>query len=425
MHSCILNVCCAELSLEINVFPASPGTVDSLNTLEELRETDESDSVSLSQPRPSSSSSHPPFARLCDAADSSRAEEPADARCALAKVLTSSVSKGTLVKRLKNSATFPKILNGSSSVTQRRPENGSFCAELTSVLNSDLPTESDWEDPVQRKGMTTFKVVPTKNLMPHDPELSLKVPDQSQETTEDNPETEDETNQAEPDKSEAGSPLPDQVHSAQDRKGSDASGSAPPPHDLDSQGSSASPLLEFRETDEGQKEEHEGEVTCEVTPAAPSDHSEEELTQDGSEDQSAFLQSPRGPPGSTDEEVVQEEEVEEEDRFPPPPPPVFFSENLTEGGEEDGAASLPLSQPTGPACNGQAGASCETHHQHESTSERPRPAAPSRFAQAVAMAVQRSRLQSQGKGVGQQDAGGPQSALPSGPRSTYQYGKCC
>ncbi|KAK5847670.1 hypothetical protein PBY51_016778 [Eleginops maclovinus] len=147
---------------------------------EDLRESDDSDSVSLpssssSSPqschprfsssflRPSSSSSRS-FAHLYEAADpylpSFRGKDLSDARSALAKVLTSSLSKGTLVRRVRSSASFPKFYSGSplKSMTPRRSDNGVFCVE--SVLEHKLPTEHEWQDPAQRKGMTTFKVVP-------------------------------------------------------------------------------------------------------------------------------------------------------------------------------------------------------------------------------------------------------------------------
>ncbi|GLD64801.1 cordon-bleu protein-like 1 isoform X1, partial [Lates japonicus] len=227
--------------------------------------------------------------------------------------------KGTLVKRLRNSATFPKFYNGSSfmSMTQGGSDNGVFCAELESVLKSNLPTESEWEDPLQRKGMTTFKVVPTMKQKSHDPELTLDVPDQCQATVEDNPESEAspeaQNNQTEteedphsPDRSDTETPSSEASPEAQNNQtetGEDphtpdrpdtetplpsqeiqASGgpdSPPPPHDLDNQDCTVSPPPEVGDNDEGEKEEEdEPEVTAEVTAAVVSDHSDEELTTD-------------------------------------------------------------------------------------------------------------------------------------------------
>ncbi|XP_040888581.1 cordon-bleu protein-like 1 [Toxotes jaculatrix] len=433
------------------------GTPDSLNTLQELIESDESDSVHLSlsssssphpsQTRPPPSSSRPSFDPYLS---SFRGKDLSDARCALAKVLTSSVSKGTLVKRLRNSATFPKFHSGSSlmSMSQRGPDNGGFCAELESVLKSNLPTEPEWEDPLQRKGMTTFKVVPSKKQKSHEPELTQDVPDQCQVTMEDSPETEaspeapnnkteTEEDSYSPDRSDTETTLPDQALSTQEIQDSDGPDSPPPLHDLDDQDCTGSPLSEVGDNDEGQKEEeNEPEVTSEVTAAVLSDCSDEELATDdqiNSGDPSEFLQSPGEQSVSTDQcgshadEKETEEEVvqaEEEDSFPPPPPPVFFDENIEvmeEGQEDSTTASLPSSQPTSPACNGQSNAFSEDNQDESATSAAPKPvdkmsSAPSRFAQAVALAVQRSRLQSRGKAFGPQAPSGPHSTLPSPPR---------
>ncbi|XP_028255329.1 protein cordon-bleu-like [Parambassis ranga] len=189
--------CAASLQEQDGEVNAS---VTPLNAVGELGDSDESDSVNLSpfsspSPRPSqpsSSFSRPSLAHLHEVADpylpSFRGKDLSDARSALAKVLTSSVSRGTLVRRLKNSATFPKFQNGSPFLSSRCSDNGVAHAELESVLNSNLPTASDWEDPVQRSGLTTFKVVPLKKVQ--DPDLvSLDVPDQCQTSAEDAPES--------------------------------------------------------------------------------------------------------------------------------------------------------------------------------------------------------------------------------------------
>ncbi|XP_067439445.1 cordon-bleu protein-like 1 [Thunnus thynnus] len=452
------------------------GTVDSLNTQEEPREYDESDSVNLSlsspssphpsQPTSSSFPSRPSLAYFHEVADpylpTLRGKDLSDARCALAKVLTSSISKGPLVRRLKNSATFPKLYNSSScmAVTQKYPDDEDYYAEFQSVLKSTLPTEREWEDPVHRKGMTTFKVVPSKKQMSYDAELILDVPDQCQITVEDNhdsvasPPPEDRNNQTEseedpcsPDRAETETSSPSPEPCPQEIPASDAPASPPSPHDLDSQDCPGSPLSEVGDTDEKLEEEEEPEDTSDVTQAPSSDCSDEELTGDdqiNSETQSELLQSPSAQSLSTDtdqygscvderegEEVVQEEEEEEEDSFPPPPSPVFFNEDievLQESTEDTTASTLPCSKPPSPTSNGQTNAFSEDH-QNEATSATPDQSsapssppdkmstAPSLFAQAVALAVQRSRLQSRGKGLGPEAA-----TLPSSPRSAYQYG---
>lgn len=318
------------------------------------------------------------------------------------------------------------------SMTQRCPDNGVLCAELDSVLKSNFSSKPEWEDPLQRKVKTTFKVVPSKKQKSHDPELALDVPEQCQVTVEENPEseaspeatdnhTETEEDSYSPDRSDTETPLPSQELSAQEIQATDGPDSPPPPHDLDSQDCTGSPLSEDGDNDEGQKqEEDEPKVTSEVTAAVLSDRSDEELTSDcqnNSEDQSEFLLSPSGQSVSTDmdqcgsytdEKEVEEELVQEEedDNFPTPPPPVFFDEGIEvieEGQEDTTTSSLPSSHPTSPTCNGQTNAFSEDR-QDESTSAMsdqssaaPKPldkmsAAPSRFAQAVA-----SRLKSHGK----------------------------
>ena len=472
-----------------------------------------------------------------------RGKDLSDARSALAKVLTSSVSKGALVKRFRKSATLPKLCSPSSymSTTQRYSNNEVVFAELEPVITSSLSTEPEWQDPVQRKGMTTFKVVPSKKKKSHDPELILDVPDQyrvednleskgSHELADNQTETEEdqlspdraetEAEPRSPDRSETEkdphSPdtsetdrdphSPDRSETEEDPRSFDRSEteedprsfdrseteedprsferfeteedphspdrseseipsqspepsstvievSPPPPVDLDDQACPGSPLSDVE--DAKQKGEDEPEVTSEVT-AAPSDCSEEELPTDGqinSEDQSEFLQSPSRQSLSSDvdqcgsytderevkEGVVQEEEEEEKegdegDSFPPPPSPIFFNEDLEEESEDTAASSLPYSHPPTPSSNGPANTFTEDF-QYESTSGAPEESAvapkpqdkmssaPSRFAQAVALAVQRSRFQRLGKGSGPQAPSGPQSTLPSPPRTLYQFGE--
>ncbi|XP_034462276.1 cordon-bleu protein-like 1 [Hippoglossus hippoglossus] len=235
---------CANSHQEQQADTQLTGPVDPLNTLEELRESDESDSLnpslsSSSSPNPSrtlpsSSSSRPSFEPCLP---SFRGKDFSEARSALAKVLSSSVSKGTLVKHWRNSATLPKIHRSSSILTQRFPDNGLFRIELQSVLKSRLPTEPQWEDPLQRKGMTTFKVVPLNKQKSHEPETPLDVPDHHQVTVGNDPESEAppeaENNQSEheddsysPHGSDTGTPLQRQELSSQEA--SDALDSPPP-----------------------------------------------------------------------------------------------------------------------------------------------------------------------------------------------------
>ncbi|KAM9334132.1 cordon-bleu protein-like 1 [Symphorus nematophorus] len=126
---------CANPHQELQADSEVKGSVDSLNTVEELRESDDSDSVNLSrssssspypsQPWSSSSSSRPSLAHLHEIADpylpSFRGKDLSDARSALAKVLTSSVSKGTLNLKLFYHPTSPLSLSGRIPYRGREP----------------------------------------------------------------------------------------------------------------------------------------------------------------------------------------------------------------------------------------------------------------------------------------------------------------
>ncbi|XP_028998616.1 cordon-bleu protein-like 1 [Betta splendens] len=431
------------------------GTVASLNALEELRESDESDSHSPSacfssstcpsKVRSSSCSARSSLAHLADPyLPSFRGADISDARCALATILTSSISKGMLVKRLRNSATLPKLHNSSSlvSVTQQWPDNG-VCAGHESILNSKLPTEPEWDDPVERKVMTTFKVVPCKKQQSQDPELDLDASDQCQSPMEDKQsEGENNPTAAEEDlcsalgsESETSSPevqtpdspdstLPALISASEERL------ALPPPEDAD----------ERQKT----KEEDESEVTAEMTPAAPGDppgavridSDQSEVPPSPSEESD---HSGSDADDKEDEERLVSEEEQGGDRFPPPPPPVFFNEAVdVMEQEEDRAATassrsptadtpaLSSPHPSSPACSRQSEGPSVDQDPARSAAAPELPdktsAAPSRFAEAVALAVQRSRLQSQGKALDQPAPGEPHGTVPSAHRSTYQHG---
>ncbi|XP_077958343.1 uncharacterized protein LOC120827893 isoform X2 [Gasterosteus aculeatus] len=379
------------------------GAAGSLNPAEELSECDQTDlmnlspSLSSSSPHPhcSSSSSRPLFAHLHEVTRPSfRGLDLSDARCALAKVLTSSVSRATVVKRLRTSATFPKFSNVTSFVSPRRSDNELYGAELESVLASNLPTEH--EAPAQRKGMTTFKVVPSMTPKACDPELE---PDQMTgghyPESEASPEAERNPTEAggdppSPDGSETQTPL---------RSPEPSSAETPPPpqptQGVDDQENRGSPGPEAGDIVQKQTEEVEPEDQSGVAPP--------ELPSEAQEDP-AECQSPSGEPVSPDmEETEAEEDVvpekEEHDLFPPPPPPIFFDEHVGEEGDDATASSQPTS-PT--SCRPVRGFSAAAPEPSDTKG-----AAPSRFAQAVALAVQRSRLQSGGKGLGPSKPGGP------------------
>lgn len=372
-----------------------------------------------------------------------RGKDFSSARCNLAKVLMSSVSRETLVRRLKNSATFPKFQNGSSftPMTPRCPNREVFCTDVESAFKSNLPTESEWEYPAEKRGMTTFKVIPLKKTQDHTGDL----PDQCCISPKDTPESKTShevgNNQADtdekrysPDTSGSEDPAPSPDTSSQQIQLPDNLASPPLLHDLTDQNLPSPPLSEARDTSEKEREEVGYEVSSEVISGCSygevntEDHIHSEPQKEFVDNSSADTCADET---KAEEEVVQEEEEKEEGSFPPPPPPVFFNEDIAimENEREDTTSpSLLSSQISSPtvALNGQINVFRETL-QDEPTSPRPeqnslekKSAAPSRFAQAVAIAVQRSQCSK-----GPQLSSGPHGLLPSPPRSTYQYGEFC
>lgn len=396
-------------------------TSDSLSTLEEHGESDESVSINLT-PSPPRASPEPRHLRLSSSSTLSSlhdmvdpylplfgGKDLSDARSALAKVLTSSISRGALVRRLKNSAAIPKSGIGSTLT----PETHGCFDDKQSIPSSSLPTQPEWEEPVHRVAMTTFKVVPSK---PTGSDPAPVFPDQTE--VEDEPAAQ-------------GSPDPDtgsqtQIEEdllgqssleagSQEDPGSNRLPSLPPSPDPESQVCPDSPPTE----------EEEEESEPQVTPVIPAESSEcddvEALTEEqiGSAEQREVPQSPTQS-GSTDVqgEDLQDQAVDgevdeavEEDAFPPPPSPVFFIEdtNILDEVEEVPQASClhSSSQPSSPTSNSPNGALGEDLQMAPQLPE------PSRFAEAVAMAVQKSRLQRQGNVLGPQASSGPPSDLPS------------
>ncbi|KAL3999273.1 lysyl oxidase-like protein 2/3/4 [Sarotherodon galilaeus] len=421
-------------------------TVNSLNTLEELKESHESGRVNRSpsslahplQSKSGSSSLQQSLAHLHEVTDPYlpmlRGKDFSSARCNLAKVLMSSVSRETVVRRLKNSATFPKFQNGPSfmSMTPRCPNSEVFCTGVESAFKSNLPTESEWEDPAEKIGMTTFKVIPLKKTR----DVTRDLPDQCCISSEDNPESKTShevgNNQADTDEkryspdtavgSEDPAPSPDT--SSQQIQLPDNLASPPLLHDLIDQNLPSPPLSEARD-----KEREEVISGCSYGEVNTADHIHSEPQKEFVENSSADTDQSSVCADETkvEDEVVQEEEEKEEGSFPPPPPPVFFNEDIEimENEKEDTTSScLRSSQISSPtvALNGQINV-FRAALQDEPTSPRPeqnsldkKSAAPSRFAQAVAIAVQRSQCSK-----GPQLSTGPHGLLPSPPRSTYQY----
>lgn len=333
-----------------------------------------------------------------------------DARSALAKVLTSSVSRGALVRRLKNTAAGPKPGNGSTFTPGPHGclEDGGVWTRPESVPSSSLPTQPEWEEPVHRVAMTTFKVVPSK---PAGSDPGPVVLDQTEvgESSAD-PETDSQTQTQDP---LGRSSL--EACSLED-PASDGLSSRPPSPDSESQACPDSPPTEEEE------EEDEPEVIPAESPECDDgDALAEEQTdppkQSGSTDED--LGGPN--PGETDVEgeVLQDkaadEEVVVEDAFPPPPSPVFFTEDVIVLDETEEVPQEP-SRPTSTGPGGALGTDLHTVPQLPVPAPEPSEetdAAPSRFAEAVAVAVQKSRLQRQGKVLGPQAPSGTPSDLTS------------
>lgn len=314
-------------------------------------------------------------------------------------------------------------------------DNEGFLAESEAVRSSSLPIQPEWDDSIQRSGMTTFKMVPFKVLMPHDPELILNIPDQMRVDGE--PEIEGFSKIT--DRSETETPLQSPEALFQKDQDSDTADSLPPPAGLDSYVCAELPLSEVGDT------ELKEEDTSEVTPAELTEFGDGEPSSDSqisSGVQSDLLQSPSRQSVSADmdqcgsnaderevEEVHQAKELEgeaEDDNLPPPPSPVFFNENenVIKEAEKDAPSSpVPSSQPSSPASNGRPTTLSENLQVEPQLPDAgPKPLAktsiaPSRFAQAVALAVQQSRLQRHKQVVSSQASSSPRSALPSPPVS--------
>lgn len=365
--------------------------IDTPNILEEVKECEEPESVKLSL----SSSPQPSVHKAPDSfRPSIRGKDLSDARSALAKVLTSSLSTGMLVKRLKNSASFPKMPNGASCMSENEPcpENEN---EIESVLNSNLPSENEWEDSGPKKGLTTFQVVPSRKRS--DTELAQDVSEQDQAVEEITPESKSDqsvTVEHSLDQSDRGVPVGCLDQSAQEVE----TGSCSPP--LDNQ--SSSHLTEVKDIVETPKQDEE---TSTEAPQSGSSH--EIMTCKGelnADDQEEVVEISRGQSltelntceakacDNQEEEVVQENE----DSFPPPPPPVYFNEDLEEVRQASASSSLSGSEPSRSASNGQARSSSEPPSVDNTA------LASSRFAQAVALAIQRSRLPGTERAVGSQ-----------------------
>ncbi|XP_028324032.1 protein cordon-bleu-like isoform X2 [Gouania willdenowi] len=391
-------------------------------TVESLEDPSESDGSQTSmpslQPAQAQSSSSSPYCStpsyLQEGTEkrlsSLRGRDQSDARTALAQVLMSSVSKSSLVKRLSHSATIAKFPNGSPcmSTSLKRSDDGDYCAELESVLDSNFPTENNLENPVERTGLTTFKVVPPKTASLSVSDNTPRSPEVSQSLEEDNP-----TAEALPEVKSLKKESKDELNS------SDISGSETPlassenfqDSPLDLHNSDSPPVnlpSALEETTEDQEKE-EPEVSTEETITELA-RSIEKLSTEGDitgvdlhqnstpdRDEQSFC---------LNKEATQEEkEDEEQANFPPPPPPVFFNEYTD--------VTIDASPPPSPALSKKS----EPPEDKPSSHLPKRSTSLSRFAQAVTKAVQRSRLQNFRKGSNLQESVGAHQTTSN----PYQY----
>lgn len=371
---------------------------ESLKPLEELRENQESDSLSPSSPssphpsqsssaRPSLSNLHEPYL------PSFKGKDLSDARTALAKVLMSSVSKGTLIKRLKNSANLSKLPHGSSTT---RCSDYDFSPNMESVLGSDLPTQNDWQSPVGRRGLSTFRVIPreSEQLSP-DPEECREAEPKSESSN------------------EAENPQEEELRLCSNRldfNGPNGSNQETQPSSEVSPNSDKEENRSVKPLEDDLEEPQEEEASSRVKVEELTEGIQEEVRKESISEEGELSRRPKEGP-----EEEEDEEKDEEVHFPPPPPPVFFKEDIDDEVKIDPAQrSLPPTQTLNRL-------SKVPEEEKSTPAESQQPAndvAPSRFAQAVARALQRSGLPGHRKGPESPGFRGLQTAQ----RSTYQYG---
>ncbi|XP_053740832.1 cordon-bleu protein-like 1 isoform X1 [Synchiropus splendidus] len=337
--------------------------------MEDLKESDESDSLNLSC---SSSSSPPPSISSSSSARQSLTHLPpfqskdlTEAHHALAKVLTSEVSKGALVQRLRNSSV--KCSSSPDTLKVRSSDDVVVRGEHEPILKSKQHSEAEWEEPAWRKSVNTFKVFPKTSHpkiteeacpepCPSPPQQDLgHVPQGSPQVEVEDTEPSDSSDQ-----SRRSSPIPVLDQFCSDDLKDQACPDVPSVEDVLDAGDEAQEVM---------------------SPGAG-----EEKTRIAEEDKVPF-------------DVVREERDEpvllvgEEDFFPPPPPPVFYSDDvLTDAAATPHISSVASTQTT------------NRLEKQETNSDGipPEPlekpfSAPTRFAQAVALAVQRSQQNSRAK----------------------------
>ncbi|CAL8289771.1 unnamed protein product [Lota lota] len=363
----------------------------------------------------------------------------------LAQILNSSLSNGKLRTRSGN-APFSKSYNDGDkdnkddSITHEPllPPKCLFGGRGGSDLHPEL-----WEDSLQRKGLTTFKVVPSKKHRYHKLDQGLAVPDDQKSS----PRRDSEVRESRPDSDPPRSPEPrtsspadpEEVHGEGELGVSQAEPASPSLRDSGSQTQSAevdrpSPDPESRTVREGEVEGAQDEEVSDVEDKEVV-HEEEEVVKDKGVQVEEVQREELQEEGDYDE--VPEED---DDYFPPPPPPVSYDDQEEAPDEAAGERSTLLqSSSVLPPPPPPSSSSSQIPDVPGTPTKEPRPRlgassplkrvsmAPSRFAQAVALAVQKTRSsQSQGMGYGNlfKSRSRPDAVPAWLPQSSVNSGSC-
>ncbi|XP_030210751.1 cordon-bleu protein-like 1 isoform X2 [Gadus morhua] len=408
----------------------SAGISNSDRTWELRPQGDSADSSRTGSPLPSSSSTSssstisssstqllpPPQDDGCDSGPSSLPEPQragkvfSQGHSVLSQIINSSLSNGKLPNRRHGDASFSKPHGDEGdedlSLTHE-PLLGPRC--LIGGQGGIPPHPELWGDALQRKGMTTFKVVPAKKHRLYEVDQGLVVPDDRISTTRWDPEDGESRADGDP----PGSPEPRTSSPA--AGGPVADGGAQTSLSADSDGVQgevdvpqaevASPAPQDSGSQEGGAEVDRPGPEPETRAAQVE---EDQVVRDTEAKVSVHEAVVVKDKGVQKEEIQGEgdyDEVPDEDdeHFPPPPPPVAYDD---QDGVPDERSTLlrsssALPPPPPPSSSTQTPGGPGTPTKDASSPLKRVSTAPSRFAQAVALAVQRTRsAQVQGRGYG-------------------------
>ncbi|CAL8406716.1 unnamed protein product [Arctogadus glacialis] len=331
----------------------------------------------------------------------------------LSQIINSSLSNGKLPNRRCGDASFSKPHGdeGDEDVSlTHEPLLGPRC--LIGGQGGIPPHPEVWGDALQRKGMTTFKVVPAKKHRLYEVNQGLVVPDDRIST----PRRDPEVGESRADGDPPGSPEP--------RTSSPADGAAGGPV---ADGGAQTSLSADSDGVQGEVDVSQAEVAGPAPQDSGSQDGSTEVNRPGPEPETRAVQVEEDEvvrdteaKVSVHEEVVvkdkgvQKEEIQEEgdydevpdeddEHFPPPPPPVAYDDQDGVPDERStllrSSSALPPPPPPSSSTQTPGGPGSPTK---DALSPLKRVStAPSRFAQAVALAVQRTRsAQVQGRGYG-------------------------